>query len=137
MNDDMVLPSNELAKIIFFIIIQITSCFFYFWGIIPSIMLLIGYYLSRRDKNTEMLTKAIKACKIYVYIILLCFILMWLAFIFEHDFGSSGLILTGLIFLSFISIIYIFSINYLFKNPIEKYSKWIGRNGLFAPTVKE
>lgn len=133
MNDSTILPSNDLAKIIFFLIIQIASCFIFFWGVIPTILLLIGYYLTRRDKKIDMLAKAIKACKLYVYVTLLIFTLTCSVVIIQDGLDSSGLILTALFFYFIISVFYISLINFLFKNPIEKYSSWIAKKGLFSP----
>lgn len=59
------ISSSDLVKITFFVILQIPFIFPILWGIIPSIILLIGFFISKRDANIETLKKAIRICKFY------------------------------------------------------------------------
>ncbi|MCZ3063574.1 SHOCT domain-containing protein [Acinetobacter baumannii] len=132
------MPSNELAKIIFFIVFQVAMCFLFFWGVIPSVILLVSYFLSKRDKDISMLIKAVGACQVYVYITICIVVLVWLynlndiyyAGYYDEESKRSYLnnaliVLFGLVSMS---LAYLISLKYLFKEPIKRYPTWVVQN---------
>lgn len=135
------MPSNELAKIIFFIVFQIAMCFLVFWGVIPAVLLIVSYFLSKRDKDISMLIKAVGICQVYVYITICIIFLAWIynlngiyAGNYDEDskrdyLNNAWIVLFGLIA---ISLAYLISIKYLFKEPIQRYPAWVVQNKSFA-----
>ncbi len=135
MNVSEQMPSSELAKIIFFIIIQIAMCFLAGWGVIPAVILLIGYFLSKRDKNISLLIKAIKASQVYVYLTFILIFLIWGLVLVQSglDEATKGIVPTLVFIVA--GITYLITLNFYFKNPLEKYPSWIEQKRL-SPLVK-
>lgn len=128
------LPSSALGKIIFFILLQIGTCFFVGWGIIPTVVLLIGYFLSKKDENPNPLLKAIKASQFYVYFTFVLIPIIWGMVLFQSGWeeASKGLAAT-LVFL-IVGAVYLVLINILLKQPILDYPVWVKRKELSKPT---
>lgn len=70
MENKIVYPSHYIAKIIFFISIQLATCIVIV-GLLPTIFLSIGFWLSCRDRDLLALRKTSIWVKIYIYSITL------------------------------------------------------------------
>lgn len=127
------LSSSALGKIIFFILFQIGTCFFVGWGIIPTVVLLIGYFLSKRDENPTPLLKAITVSQFYVYFTFVLIPIIWGMVLVQSGWeeASKGLVAT-LVFLV-VGVVYLVLINFLLKKSILNYPTWVKRKELSKP----
>ncbi|MHA3093335.1 SHOCT domain-containing protein [Acinetobacter brisouii] len=135
------LPSNDLAKILFFIVIQTATCFLFFWGVLPTILLFVAYLLSRRDKDLSMLNKAITFARRYAFlsIVIGVGIIVFIGlFDTDSDYMSDFLknAFLGVVLILGIGLCYIFFLNYLFRNPLNRYQAFVAENGIFGSSVR-
>ena len=61
------ISSTDLVKIIIFGFLQIPFIGFIGWGGVPVIILLIGFFLTKRDKQISTLQASVNWCKYYSY----------------------------------------------------------------------
>lgn len=122
-----------MGKIVFFIIFQIAICFLAGWGVIPAVILLIGYFLSKRDENSLSLLKAIQVSKFYVYFTFVSILLISGVVVIQSgwDEASKGLV-AALVFL-ITGAIYLFLINILLKQTVLSYPSWVKSKELVSP----
>lgn len=126
------IPSNALGKIIFFIIFQIAICFLVGWGVIPAVVLLIGYFLSKRDENPHSLLKAIKVSKFYVYFTFVAILFIWAMVFIQSGWEEASKGLAAALVLLIIGVIYIVLINVLLKQTVLSYPSLMKSKGLFS-----
>lgn len=120
------ISSGELVKIIIFIFLQIPFIFFIGWGVVPILILLIGFFLAKRDHEVSTLKSSIILCKYYTYltILIMLIIAFYNAFFdpkyrtppygrFEDVIIPLGLFLT-------IPIIYFLILEFLYSRPMLK-----------------
>lgn len=122
--------SGDLAKIIFFILLLIPFSLI-IWGIVPCLLLLIGFFLAKRDGKEDTLKKSISYCWYYVYLTISVLTIGTIFIGIANDYSLIswlencippflGLLLLCLIFISIFKFLYI--------NPILKNSKIILKN---------
>ena len=118
-------PNSEVVKIIIFSLIQASTCIFLI-GIIPTIILVVGYLLTIREKKTTTLITSIKI--VIWYTVLLTFIafigLLWSYT--ESDSGNEYLILSLISFL--LCGTYLLILYFLFQKPVEFYGSLLEMN---------
>ncbi len=120
------ISSTDLVKIIIFGFLQIPFIGFIGWGGVPVIILLIGFFLTKRDKQISTLQASVNWCKYYSYFTI--FIMLGIAFynaFIEPMYGTSGqeifeFIVIPLLLLLLVPISYLFILELLYSRPIQK-----------------
>ncbi len=127
------IPSNALGKVVFFITFQLAVCFFVGWGVIPAVILLIGYFLSKRDGNPHFLLKSIKVSQYYVYFtfVLILFIAGMVFIQSGWEEASKGLAAALVLFI--IGFIYLVLINVLLKQTVLCHPSFLKSKDSFRP----
>lgn len=111
-------PGSELGKVIFFCIVQLLLCFILL-GILPSFVLLIGYFLMRRDRSIEIYHKCVFIVDIYMIVLLLLVIFVCVV---DPSINSSiGFICVGIAVGVYLA--YMFFLDYFLSKPMEVYIK--------------
>ncbi|APV35149.1 SHOCT domain-containing protein [Acinetobacter soli] len=128
------ISSSDLVKITFFVILQIPLIFPILWGIIPSIILVIGFFISKRDAKIEVFKKTINLCKLYVsltsIIIILVTIYVFITDEYYRDDPFTYIVLPML--LCFFGLfLYLLALEFLLCRPLINNSYFI-----FSPERK-
>lgn len=135
------LKSSDLIKIIFLIIIHIIMLlisvinpFFIIITMIPAIILLIGYYLMRRENDALIFSKTLTICKRYAWVIAigLCLVMVFQLYIEGYSFPEVMEYMAYTLLIPLAAFIYCLLINLLLKNPFEKHQNWIANKGIFS-----
>lgn len=117
------LSPKNLSKILLFSILQIPFCLFLGIGILPNLVLLVGFFRAKQNKKQNILLSSIKFYKYYVYIVCSLTILIsvswtllvkfqyWSPYVFGYVIGSSLMI-----FLFFATSLML--LEFLFKRPL-------------------
>lgn len=131
------LSSKDHTKIVIFIILNMALSIIIV-GIIPSIIILIGYYIARKNKDFNYVSVSVKFYSIYFYLIIFIFIIVIFfnidGLLSENNWifrESKDIILFSLSAI-FISIFYIFISMKLFHSPLSQHCQWVEYNGMFS-----
>lgn len=130
------LNSNDLAKILIFILLLLPSIGFGF-GLIPAIFLIFGIFMMKKTHEFSHVETAVKNFKIYMYFAFFVGILFTLYFGNKHftdenSYSYYGQMSFSFLILSLVPIIYIISVNRFFIEPLFAHREWIETNG-FIP----
>lgn len=135
------LKSGDLIKVIFLIIIHIGvifvsifNPFFIIVTMIPVIILLIGYYLMRRENDALIFSKTLMMCKKYAWVIAigLCLVMIFQLYIDGSSFLEVMEYMAYTLLIPLAAFIYCLLINLLLRNPFEKHQNWIAKKGIFT-----
>lgn len=137
------LPSNDLAKILFFMFIQIVTCLLLFWGVLPTIFLFVAYLLSRRDKSLSMLNKAIVFARRYTLlsiVIGISIILLNLLRVFtDGEIDMSPYLnnaFIGFFIILVVGIPYLIVLKHFFYKPLSCHQAFVAENGIFGSSSR-
>lgn len=124
------LSSTDILKIFLFSILQVPLCLFVGLGILPNLILLIGFFRARKNKNQNILLSSINFYKKYVYaigFITFLFISYFKVFVKIQDIPMSsyliGYVVGIFLTVSFIYGFYLVILEFLFKRAIFNYKK--------------
>jgi len=124
------LSSTDILKIFLFSILQIPLCLFVGLGILPNLILLIGFFRARKNKNQNILLSSMSFYKYYIYIVGLLTFLIYSyikVFIRIQDIPMSsyviGYVVGIFLTVSFIYGFYLVILEFLFKRTIFNHKK--------------
>ncbi|MBC7751510.1 MAG: SHOCT domain-containing protein [Candidatus Saccharibacteria bacterium] len=132
------LSSNDLTKILIFILLILPSIFFVV-GIIPALFLAFGIFMMKKSKDFSHLETAVRNYKYYVLIPIVGSILGSLGvvvfWVFRIDRFDSQDLAIGLAICSgffTIPLLHIFLVKKLFLSPLKSHADWVAENGIFS-----
>lgn len=115
------IPSSDLVKITFFLVLQIPFFFLVGWGIVPAIILLTGFFISKRDKKEGPLKISISLCRYYIYLTVIIILAITIYISMYDEYYKSEpfnyVILPMFGFLS-VPIIYLLILEFLYNKPM-------------------
>ncbi|WP_180165040.1 SHOCT domain-containing protein [Acinetobacter sp. YH12049] len=133
------LESLEILKIITFMLFQLCVAMLIV-GLIPGILILIAYWLMRREKDINVLNRFSNLINSYVNLVYLG-ILIWGGCIFFLEFrgGSENIDISWLFLVGFLVVLFLVT-TYFYEFLIEKFffsvllshSEWVEQNGIFS-----
>lgn len=129
------LTSSDLGKILVFIIFMIPILIFGF-GIIPAIFLIFGIVLMKKTQDFSHIHTAVKNFKIYMSLAIFIgflYVLYWgnQYFVSDSYMGSyEDAFVTSLI-LTFVPVLYVILVNFLFLKPLISHCGWVRIHGFF------
>jgi hypothetical protein len=125
------LTSNDLAKILIFILLLLPTVIFGF-GIVPLIFLGFGIYMMTTTQDFSHIETAVSNFKVYMRLSLVIGIFISLYWGYQFYTRDRYLVhFIGFLLLSLIPVVYIVLINKLFHRPLSEHSDWVAVNGFF------
>lgn len=108
----------NLPKVDFFILISTLI-------VVPAGILLVGYFLMKREVNYSIFFKAFRICNIYMSLICLT-----LSFIAIYNIGIDSVFLVVSITLG--TGLYSLLLNFFLKYTIYEHKEWVAKNGILS-----
>lgn len=117
------MSTSDLVKIIIFSLLQIPYIFFIGWGVVPVLILILGFFLAKRDQKISTLTASITWCKYYLYLtaVIICLCALYVVFI-EPRYAPSEIfqdVIAPLIAFLLLPISYFLFLEHLYSRPIQ------------------
>ncbi|WP_445406169.1 SHOCT domain-containing protein [Acinetobacter seifertii] len=117
------MSTSDLVKIIIFSLLQIPYMFFIGWGVVPVLILILGFFLARRDQKISTLKASIMWCKYYLYLtaVIICLCALYVVFI-EHSYAPSEIfqyVIVPLVAFLLLPISYFLFLEHLYSRPIQ------------------
>lgn len=134
---DQPLSSNELSKIVIFVLLSIPSIVFLV-GIIPALFLFFGVFMMKKSGDFSHVETAVRNYNYYVSVPLVLLVVLALYNMsnlspessYRYDNEISQIIIC-LVFVG-VCILYIFFASKLFLSPLAAHSEWVVNNGIFS-----
>ena len=129
------LSSTDHSKILFFTLLMLPPTGF-FVGILPSLFLLFGIFMMKKNSDFSHIETAVRNAKLYLYLIIViavCFAL-W----FATTLGAADRYdrLTDQFISACIAVViafaYVIIIGKLFHSPLAQHHEWVAVNGIFS-----
>ena len=138
---DQPLSSNELSKIVIFVLLSIPSIVFLV-GIIPALFLVFGVFMMKKSGDFSHVETAVRNYNYYVSVPLVFLVVLALYNMsnlspkssYRYDNEISQIIIC-LVFVG-VCILYMFFAIKLFLSPLEAHSEWVVNNGIFSVNRK-
>lgn len=137
--DSTPLNSSDHSKILIFILLVLPPVGF-FVGIVPSLFLLFGIFMMKKNNDFSHITTAVRNVRLYLYLV------------FAITGGFSAWFATTLLaddrwdrethkflvscFLAGVVLFYLFILNVLFYKPLFQHKTWVADNGIFSNKPK-
>lgn len=97
--------------------------FFLGWGVVPVLILVLGFLLTKRDQKISTLKASIVWCKYYLYLTaIIIFLFALYLVVFEQRYASNeifGLVIVPSIAILLIPITYSIILEHLYSRPIQ------------------
>ena len=134
---DQPLSSNELSKIVIFVLLSIPSIVFLV-GIIPALFLVFGVFMMKKSGDFSHVETAVRNYNYYVSVPLVFLVVLALYNMsnlspkssYRYDNEISQIIIC-LVFVG-VCILYMFFASKLFLSPLAAHSEWVVNNGIFS-----
>lgn len=142
------LSAAEHLKVAIFLPLLLPAVFPYLLGIIPTLFLVFGFIMMKKNSDFSSLEVSVKAAKIYYKVVIVISFLVavfglvsYLQFDHNDDYNvgvDSDRFLTFLVasLIAIISFAYTVALNYLFYIPLQNHSEWVAFNGVFSNSTK-
>jgi len=133
------LTSSDHSKILIFVLLMLPTIVF-FVGIAPSIFLLFGVFMMKKNNDFSHITTAARNAKIYLYAALviagLC--AAWFATTLGayNSWDRKGGEFIASCFAVGVVLFYIAVLNMLFYKPLSQHKLWVADNGIFSNKPK-
>lgn len=132
------MSSGDVGKLLIFSLLLAPSIVFLF-GVIPTIFLVFGIYMMKKNQDFSNIDTAVKNFKGYTWLALIGCILG--SFYWGNKYFSSSYLYYGdyfFIWLIFIGIFfaYLIVVQVLFYSPLNKHREWVEVNGIFSTKPK-
>ncbi|EKU38717.1 MULTISPECIES: SHOCT domain-containing protein [Acinetobacter calcoaceticus/baumannii complex] len=117
------MPTSDLVKIIIFSLLQLPYMYLVGWGVVPILILILGFFLAKRDQKISTFNASIIWCKYYLYLtaVIVCLCALYVIFI-EKRYATNEIfqyaILPWVAFLS-VPISYSLFLEHLYRRPIQ------------------
>ena len=129
------LSSGEQSKVTTFVVMMFAACAMFGAGVLPSVFLITGFVMARRNGDFAYIRTAVKACAVFF---LLGAALAASRTVYNCATGrhcdSDDSVIFGIFALSFLG--YCWAIWGLFLKPLAAHSEWVITNGVFASKPK-
>ncbi|HGY3246244.1 TPA: SHOCT domain-containing protein [Acinetobacter baumannii] len=115
------MPTSDLVKIIIFSLLQLPYMYLVGWGVVP--ILILGFFLAKRDQKISTFNASIIWCKYYLYLtaVIVCLCALYVIFI-EKRYATNEIfqyaILPWVAFLS-VPISYSLFLEHFYRRPIQ------------------
>lgn len=137
--DNTPLTSSDHSKILVFVLLMLPPTGF-FVGIVPSLFLLFGVFMMKKNNDFSHIATAVRNSKLYLYVGLAIAgaVAAWSATTLSADtywqrktdaFAFSCFAFGMLVF-------YLIVLHVLFYKPLLKHSEWVASNGIFSNKPK-
>ncbi|KEX93771.1 hypothetical protein HA62_11485 [Pseudomonas putida] len=133
------LSSTDHSKILIFTLLMLPPTGF-FVGILPSVFLLFGIFMMKKNSDFSHIETAVRNAKYYLYIIItiMACCALWFATTLgaedrwhrETNAFISSCVAVGIAFA------YILILDKLFYSPLEQHSDWVSSSGIFSNKLK-
>lgn len=125
------MPNNELWKILVFIFLQTITCIL-FIGIIPTTILLVGYLMMKRTKESGAFIKAIELCLTYTTLVASISVISLIYLIFTDQYFKIDEFFIGITWTVLLWGIYSTLLSKLLLDPVQKYASEVTEFGVFG-----
>lgn len=133
------LTSSDHSKILVFVLLMLPPAGF-FVGIVPSLFLLFGVFMMKKNNDFSHITTAVRSVRLYLYVSLAItgVFAAWFATTLgaddrwdreTHEFLVSC-------FAAGVVLFYLFILNVLFYKPLSQHKAWVADNGIFSNKPK-
>lgn len=130
------MPTSDLVKIIIFSLLQIPYIYTLGWGVVPVLILILGFFLAKRDQKISTFNASIKWCKYYLYLttVIICLYTLYLIF-FNQKYDTNAVfqdLIIPFVGCLLLPISYLLFLEHLYRRPIQN-----NPSTLFVSTKRE
>lgn len=135
------MSSGDQGKLLIFSLLMALSIVMVGVGLIPTIFLVFGVYMMKKNQDFSSIDTAVKNCKWFFWLLFIGFTIYsvncYLGMEVEKYGYRSGegafhgsLVFTGIAF------VYLVAVQVLFYSPLKNHSEWVAANGIFSTKLK-